>query len=216
MLTRSARSRGFGRRVGDAVLGSWTRTVSVVAAALVVFGIIGFVATTGRLGELRYANIPLVHPYPPAGYFINPFGTDKADLVSSAEASRVKADLFADGRIELEVLRTGDESSLTTSTTGGALSRLRDLLHQNAAAGVYEDETIALSSATVGRLQDPNDASVSWVVEEKGVGTIRYLRRSDGSLIRTVKVDFDNRFWLVSAAGRYLIADTKISSRPKS
>jgi hypothetical protein len=216
MLTRSARSRGFGRRVGDAVLGSWKRTVSVVAAALVIFGIFGFLAATGRLGDLRYANIPLVHPYPPAGYFINPFGTAKGDLVNSAEASRVKADLFADGRIELDALRTGDESSLTTSTTGGALSRLRDLLHQNAAAGVYEDETIALSSATVGRLQDPNDASVSWVVEEKGVGTIRYLRRSDGSLIRTAKVDFDNRFWLVSAAGRYLIADTEISSRPKS
>ncbi len=216
MLTRSARSRGFGGRVGDAVLGSWTRTVMVAAGALVIFGIVAGLAATGRLGDLQYANIPLVHPYPPAGYFINPFGTSKADLVSSSEAAKVKNDLFADGRVELDALRTGDASSLSTSTTGGALSRLQDLVRQNAAAGVYEDETITLSSATVGRLQDPLDASVSWMVEEKGIGLIRYLRRADGFLIQTSKIDFDNRFWLVSLGGRYLITDTEISSRPIS
>jgi hypothetical protein len=216
MLTRSARSRGFGGRVGDAVLGSWTRTVSVAAAALVIFGIIGFLAATGSLGDLQYANIPLIHPYPPPGYFINPFGTSRADLVSSSEAAKVKNDLFADGRIELDALRTGDSSSLTTSTTGGALSQLQALIRQNAAAGVYEDETITVSSATVGRLRDPLDTSVTWMVEEKGVGTIRYLRRADGSLIRTSRVDFNNRFWLVLVGGRYLITDTEISSRPIS
>lgn len=216
MLTRSARSKGFGGRVGEAVLGSWTRTVIVAAGALVIFGIVAGLAATGRLGDLRYANIPLVHPYPGPGYFINPFGTSKGDLVSSSEAARVKNDLFADGRIELDALRTGDSSNLTTSTTGGALTQLQDLIRQNAAAGVFEDETITLSSATVGRFQDPADASVSWMVEEKGVGTIRYLRRADGSLIRTSKVEFDNRFWLVSVGGRYLITDTEISSRPIS
>ena len=35
-----------------------------------------------RLGDLRYTNIPLVHPYPPAGFYQNPFNPgDRGDLV---------------------------------------------------------------------------------------------------------------------------------------
>ena len=53
MLTRSARARGFGGRVGDAILGSWTRTVAVVAVALVIFGIIGFLADLVTDGQIE-------------------------------------------------------------------------------------------------------------------------------------------------------------------
>ncbi|MGH7762561.1 MAG: hypothetical protein ACREOY_14290 [Candidatus Dormibacteraceae bacterium] len=183
-----------------------------------VFGIVAGLAATGRLGDLRYANIPLIHPWPPAGYYQNPYDpTDRGDIINAADAAKVKAALLADGQIELDALRSGNESGLTLSTTGQALQRLQLLIRQNNTAGIFEDETINLKSVSVGRLADPNlAAAVTWCVEEKGVGTIKYSRRSDGSLVRTVVVTFDNRFWLVLSGGRYLITDSQVSGSTSS
>ncbi len=214
MLTRSARSRGFGGRVGDAILGSWTRTVAVVAVALVIFGIIGFLAATGRLGDLRYANIPLVHPYPPAGFYQNSFNpTDRGDLINSATAAKVKSDLVADGQIELQATRTGDGSHLTEADAGNNLARLKAVLARNAAGGVTEDFTNQLSKVTVGKLVDPNDRTVTWCVEEIGTSRITYSRTSDGSVVSQQLIKFDDRFWLVDQGGHYLITDVQVATQ---
>jgi hypothetical protein len=214
MLTRSARSRGFGGRVGDAILGSWTRTVAVVAVALVIFGIIGFLAATGRLGDLRYANIPLVHPYPPAGFYQNSFNpTDRGDLINSATAAKVKSDLIADGQIELQATRTGDGSHLTEADAGNNLARLKSVLARNAAGGVTEDFTNQLSKVTVGKLVDPNDRTVTWCVEEIGTSRITYSRTSDGSVVSQQLIKFDDRFWLVDQGGHYLITDVQVATQ---
>ena len=109
------------RKMGDAVLGSWTRTAAVAAVILIAFVVVAVLALTGRMGDLRYANIPLVHPYPPAGYYHNPFNPgDRGDLVNAAEAGRVKADLLHDGDIELRAFEAGDESLLSQAETGKA------------------------------------------------------------------------------------------------
>ena len=214
MLTRSGRSRGFGRRVGDAVLGSWIRTVSVVVAVLVIFGIIGFLAATGRLGDLRYANIPLVHPYPPAGFYQNSFNpTARGDLINSATAAKVKSDLVADGQIELQATRTGDGSHLTEADAGNNLARLKSVLARNAAGGVTEDFTNQLSKVTVGKLVDPNDRTVTWCVEEIGTSRITYSRTSDGSVVSQQLIKFDDRFWLVDQGGHYLITDVQVATQ---
>ena len=214
MLTRSARSRGFGGRVGDAILGSWTRTVAVVAVALVIFGIIGFLAATGRLGDLRYANIPLVHPYPPAGFYQNSFNpTDRGDLINTATAAKVKSDLVADGQIELQATRTGDGSHLTEADAGNNLARLKSVLARNAAGGVTEDFTNQLSKVTVGKLVDPNDRTVTWCVEEIGTSRITYSRTSDGSVVSQQLIKFDDRFWLVDQGGHYLITDVQVATQ---
>ena len=214
MLTRSARSRGFGGRVGDAILGSWTRTVAVVAVALVIFGIIGSLAATGRLGDLRYANIPLVHPYPPAGFYQNSFNpTDRGDLINSATAAKVKSDLVADGQIELQATRTGDGSHLTEADAGNNLARLKSVLARNAAGGVTEDFTNQLSKVTVGKLVDPNDRTVTWCVEEIGTSRITYSRTSDGSVVSQQLIKFDDRFWLVDQGGHYLITDVQVATQ---
>ena len=214
MLTRSARARGFGGRVGDAILGSWTRTVAVVAVALVIFGIIGFLAATGRLGDLRYANIPLVHPYPPAGFYQNSFNpTDRGDLINSATAAKVKSDLVADGQIELQATRTGDGSHLTEADAGNNLARLKSVLARNAAGGVTEDFTNQLSKVTVGKLVDPNDRTVTWCVEEIGTSRITYSRTSDGSVVSQQLIKFDDRFWLVDQGGHYLITDVQVATQ---
>ena len=214
MLTRSARARGFGGRVGDAILGSWTRTVAVVAVALVIFGIIGFLAATGRLGDLRYANIPLVHPYPPAGFYQNSFNpTDRGDLINSATAAKVKSDLIADGQIELQATRTGDGSHLTEADAGNNLARLKSVLARNAAGGVTEDFTNQLSKVTVGKLVDPNDRTVTWCVEEIGTSRITYSRTSDGSVVSQQLIKFDDRFWLVDQGGHYLITDVQVATQ---
>ena len=214
MLTRSARSRGFGGRVGDAILGSWTRTVAVVAVALVIFGIIGFLAATGRLGDLRYANIPLVHPYPPAGFYQNSFNpTNRGDLINSATAAKVKSDLVADGQIELQATRTGDGSHLTEADAGNNLARLKSVLARNAAGGVTEDFTNQLSKVTVGKLVDPNDRTVTWCVEEIGTSRITYSRTSDGSVVSQQLIKFDDRFWLVDQGGHYLITDVQVATQ---
>ena len=214
MLTRSARSRGFGGRVGDAILGSWTRTVAVVAVALVIFGIIGFLAATGRLGDLRYANIPLVHPYPPAGFYQNSFNpTDRGDLINAATAAKVKSDLVADGQIELQATRTGDGSHLTEADAGNNLARLKSVLARNAAGGVTEDFTNQLTKVTVGKLVDPNDRTVTWCVEEIGTSRITYSRASDGSVVSQQLIKFDDRFWLVDQGGHYLITDVQVATQ---
>jgi hypothetical protein len=214
MLSRSARARGFGGRVGDAILGSWTRTVAVVAVALVIFGIIGFLAATGRLGDLRYANIPLVHPYPPAGFYQNSFNpTDRGDLINAATAAKVKSDLVADGQIELQATRTGDGSHLTEADAGNNLARLKSVLARNAAGGVTEDFTNQLSKVTVGKLVDPNDRTVTWCVEEIGTSRITYSRTSDGSVVSQQLIKFDDRFWLVDQGGHYLITDVQVATQ---
>ena len=214
MLTRSARSRGFGGRVGDAILGSWTRIVSVVAVGLVIFGIIGFLAATGRFGDLRYANIPLVHPYPPAGFYQNSFNpTDRGDLINTATAAKVKSDLVADGQIELQATRTGDGSHLTEADAGNNLARLKSVLARNAAGGVTEDFTNQLSKVTVGKLVDPNDRTVTWCVEEIGTSRITYSRTSDGSVVSQQLIKFDDRFWLVDQGGHYLITDVQVATQ---
>lgn len=214
MLTRSARARGFGGRVGDAILGSWTRTAAVVAVALVIFGIIGFLAATGRLGDLRYANIPLVHPYPPAGFYQNSFNpTDRGDLINAATAAKVKSDLVADGQIELQATRTGDGSHLTEADAGNNLARLKSVLARNAAGGVTEDFTNQLSKVTVGKLVDPNDRTVTWCVEEIGTSRITYSRTSDGSVVSQQLIKFDDRFWLVDQGGHYLITDVQVATQ---
>ena len=215
MLTRSARSRGFRRRVGDAVLGSWTRTVSVVAAALVVFGIVAGLAATGRLGDLRYANIPLMHPWPPAGYVQNPFDlADRGALVSLADAARVRSDLVADGEIELRAMQAGDAAVLTQSDVGNSLAKLQSVIAQNKAAGITESFQNRLTSARVGKLVDPNDPSVTWCVEEVGTSQITLTATNGGSIVRQYAISFDDKFWMVKRGGRYLITDAQVTSQP--
>ena len=196
MLTKPARARDFQMR--NAVLGSWTRTGLAAAIIVLVLGTVGVLGATGRLGDLRYANVPLIHPWPPSGYYQNPFNpTDRGDLVNASEAAKVKSDLVADGQIELQATRTGDGSHLTEADTGPNLVRLRSVLARNAADGVTEDFNNQLTKVTVGKLADPNDPNVTWCVEEIGTSRITYSRTSDGSVVRTQLIKFDDRFWLV-------------------
>ena len=212
MLTKPARARGFQMR--NAVLGSWTRTGLAAAIIVLVLGTVAVLGATGRLGDLRYANIPLIHPWPPSGYYQNPFNpTDRGDLVNASEAAKVKSDLVADGQIELQATRTGDGSHLTEADTGNNLVRLRSVLARNAADGVTEDFTNQLTKVTVGKLADPNAPTVTWCVEEIGTSRITYSRTSDGSVVRTQLIKFDDRFWLIQQSGHYLITDVQVTSQ---
>src|SRR6202011_2178369 len=125
------------RKMGDAVLGSWTRTAAVAAVILIAFLVVAVLAITGRLGDLRYANIPLVHPYPPAGYYQNPFNPgDRGDLVNAAEAQLVRTDLLRDGELELAAFAAGDSSALSDAETGNALKAAQQLMASNNSKGV--------------------------------------------------------------------------------
>ena len=198
----------------DAVLGSWARTGLAAAVIVLLLGTVVVLGATGRLGDLRYANIPLIHPWPPSGFYQNPFNpTDRGDLVNSADAAKVKADLVADGQIVLQATRSGDGSHLTEADTGNNLVRLRSVLARNAADGVTEDFTNQLTKVTVGKLADPNDPTVTWCVEEIGTSRITYSRTSDGSVVRTQLIKFDDRFWLILQSGHYLITDVQVTSQ---
>jgi len=212
VLTKPARARDFQMR--NAVLGSWTRTGLAAAIIVLVLGTVAVLGATGRLGDLRYINIPLIHPWPPSGYYQNPFNpTDRGDLVNASEGAKVKSDLVADGQIELQATRTGDGSHLTEADTGNNLVRLRSVLARNAADGVTEDFTNQLTKVTVGKLADPNDPTVTWCVEEIGTSRITYSRTSDGSVVRTQLIKFDDRFWLIQQSGHYLITDVQVTSQ---
>ena len=135
----------------DAVLGSWARTGLAAAIIVLILGGVLALAASGQLGDLRYLNVPLVHPWPPTGYYQNPFNpTDRGDIVNASEAAKVKNDLVADGQVELKADRAADGSLLAGADTGNRLSKLRVALEQNRAAGVPEDFTNQLTSVRVG------------------------------------------------------------------
>src|SRR5919201_6013074 len=194
---------------------SWTRVFITAAVLLVLWLAFAWLAGTGRLAELRYLNVPLLHPYPPAGYVQNPFNpSDKGDLVSASEAGKVKRDLAADGQIELRALQTGDASLLTQSDTGRSLTTLQAVIAQNKAAGISESFDNHITSIRAGRLPDPNDPSITWCVEEVGTSTITLPSTTTGAVVRRYSIKFDDKFWLVAVSGRYLIADALVQSEP--
>ena len=201
--------------MGNTVVGSWTRTLAVVAVLLVAFLVVAVLALTGRLGDLRHANIPLVHPYPPAGYYQNPFNPgDRGDLVNAAEAQLVRTDLLRDGELELAAFAAGDSSALSNAETGNALKAAQQLMASNNSKGVAEKAQNKLDSIVVGRLADPNDASIVWCVEEKGSSTITLVDKVTGKTVQTDNIRFQGKYWLIRSGGRYLITDVAITTLP--
>ena len=211
MLTKPARARGFQMR--NVVLGSWARTGLAAVVLVLILGSIAVLGATGQLSDLRYLNIPLIHPWPPAGNYQNPFNpTDRGDIVNASQAAKVKSDLVEDGQVELKAYRASDGSLLDGADTGNRLVKLRAALVQNHAAGVSEDFTNQLTSVRVGKLADPNDASVTWCVEEVGTSRITLTNAANGQTIRQYTIRFDDKFWMVLVNGRYLITDAEVQS----
>jgi hypothetical protein len=203
------------RRVGDLFLGSWARTLAVAVILIIAFALVAGLALAGQLSDLRYTNIPVVHPYPPAGYYQNPFNpTDRGDLINAAEANRVKTDLLKDGQLELDAFARGDASLLSQADTGRALAKSQDLMARNNASGLFERAENHPDSLVVGRLQDPNDPSITWCVHENGSAVISFVSKSTGQVLSTQRVRYDSKFWLVRSGDRYLIADAQITTQP--
>ena len=209
---------GTSRRMGDLLVGSWVRTGVVALVALLIFAVAAWAGATGRLAGLRYADIPWIHPYPPAGFYVNPLNPtgDRGDLIDAANANRVKADLLMDGELELKALQANDISLLGQADTGNSLATIRSLLLQNQAAGLTEDFQNNLTSIRVGKLTDPNDASVTWCVEEIGTSRITLTKATSGEVVRQSSIRFDDKFWMVIVGGRYLITDVEAHSQPVS
>ena len=89
---------------------------------------------------------------------------------------------------------------------------LKQLLQQTTASGQILRVQNHLNSIFVGRLDDPNDASIKWCVRERGTSSISYVDRSSGKVIRQQSVTFDDKFWLVMVGGPSLIVDVEVSS----
>src|SRR5258708_6017955 len=199
------------------LVGSWTRVVITAAVVLVLWLAFAWLAATGRLAELRYLNVPLLHPYPPAGYVQNPFNLgEKDNLINVAQAAQVKADLLRDGQLELEALAQGDPNLAGQADTGRAKDTLLTLIAKNNAAGVIERQQTKLDSVAVGRSPDPSDSSIQWVVEEKGTATISRHSNANDTLVSSQAVRFDAKFWMLKVGNHYLIADVLINSQPIS
>jgi len=197
----------------NAVLGSWARTGLAAVVLVLILGSIAVLGATGQLSDLRYLNIPLIHPWPPAGNYQNPFNpTDRGDIINASQAAKVKGDLVEDGQVELKAYQASDGSLLDGADTGNRLVKLRAALVQNHAAGVSEDFTNQLTSIRVGKLADPNDAAVTWCVEEVGTSRITLTNAANGQTIRQYTIRFDDKFWMVLVGGRYLITDAEVQS----
>src|SRR3984893_688522 len=198
------------------LVGSWTRVLITAAVLLVLWVAFAWLAATGRLPELRSLNVPILHPYPPAGYVQNPFNLgDKGNLINVAQAAQVKADLARDGQLELRAAETGDGSLALQSDTGRALQALTALIEQNNRQGIVERVQNSLDSVVVGHLADPNDSSVVWAVKETGNASISYVSKSDQSVVRQQAVRFESTFWLVLKGDRYLITDALVQTKPQ-
>ncbi len=194
----------------DLVLGSWQRTLIAAAAIVAVFAVV--IVVTTKLGDLQHANFP-GHQYPPAGFYRNPVpGGD--ELVNAAEAARVKADFQRDGQAEVDAFALGDPAPLTQFDAGGHLTRLRQVIDQNNAAGVVQRYENHVDSLVVGRCTAPTDPSVQWCAVEKGSAKLVDVAKSSGQVLRTQTYRFDGKFWLAKAGDRYLITDAAISNQP--
>ena len=217
MLPGSVGLRSKPRTMGDTVAGSWTRTIAVAAVLVIVFLGLAVLAVTGQLGDLRFANIPLIRPYPPAGYYQNPFNPgDRGDLVNRAEAEGVKADLLRDGQQQLDAFAAGDGSTLPQAETGNALVAAQQLMSLNNSKGVVEKAVNHLDTITIGRLVDPNNRSVAWCVQERGSSVITFVDRATGKTVQTENIRFNGKYWLTLSGGRYLITDVAITTSPGS
>lgn len=188
-----------------------SRRRALVVGALVVAAGLGVVLLAASVGDLRHANLP-GHPWPPPGTYRNPFDpANPDDLLRSAEAERVKADLLSDGQIELDAFAKGDGTRLDQADTGNSLARLRQLLGANNAAGVVERQDVHLDAIVVGRLADPARPSlVTWCVEERGSGTVTRLLKATGQPVQTQHITLADRFWLVRVGDKYLITDVEV------
>ena len=213
-------SRGKGDRMEGArrlrllVVGSWTRVLITASILIALWAVVAWLAASGRLAELSYLNLPPLHPYPPAGFVQNPFNPgDKGDLISISEARRVKADLLQDGQVELQALEVGDPSLVIEADTGRAAAGLARLIAENNTQGVFEHQAVKLDAIVVGRLTDPSDPTLAWMVEERGMGTISRYSKASKALVTQLAVKFTARFWLVKVGQRYLVADTIIYSQ---
>ncbi|MHB8507394.1 MAG: hypothetical protein ACYDGR_01935 [Candidatus Dormibacteria bacterium] len=186
--------------------------MSAGALLAIIAGVLVWLGLTGQLADLRHANLPF-HPYPPAGYSFN--GLDpgnKDDLINIAEANKVKGDLVTDGHGELQALETGDADLLIRSDAGNRLAKEREVIAANAAQGLTERFSNQLTTLKVGRLRDPNDASVDWCVTESGATTITMVRTSTGAAASERKFRFDGKFWLRRVGDHYMIVDAEIST----
>jgi hypothetical protein len=198
-----------GRGVAGLAVGSWRSTLIAAAVLVVLFVAVIAVATTS--GPLRHSSFP-GHPYPPSGFVQNPFSSNSDDLLSAADVARVRSEFDRDGQIDLRAVESGDTAILTQARTGNALDSLRKLIDANNGQGIAEREQIKDDAIVVGRLPDPNDPRIKWCVEERGSGTNTYFVKSTGQSIRTEKVSFDHRIWLVPDGDRYLITDVEVLS----
>lgn len=197
------------------MVGSWKSTAAVAGLLLVLFGAAVWVGVGVGWSSLRYANVPVLHPYPPPGYYQNPFDpTDRGDLIDARAAAKVKADLSSDGQTELDAVATGNTTLLPSADSGRSLQRMFQIIDSNNAQGVVARQLEHLSGVQVGRLPDPNDSSITWCVEERGHSVITQVAKSDGRTVGTNTFDFTGRFWMVRVGGRYLIADVSIDSTP--
>jgi hypothetical protein len=201
--------------MGDLLVGNWLRTGAVALAVVLLFGFVAWAGATGRLTDLRYANIPWIHPYPPEGYYINPLNPtgDRGDLVNAADAAKVKNDLAVDGQVEIDAFAHGQSADLSRAATGRALQQAQQSIANNDQAGVFELASNSIRSTVVGELADPNDSSIRWCVKESGSTTLSFIDKPTGKVIRTQSFGFDAKYWLVLVGGRYLIADVQIVTR---
>ena len=206
---------GASRSMGNFLVGSWLRTGLVALLVLLIFGVAAWAGATGRVADLRYANIPWIHPYPPAGYYINPLNPtgDRGDLVNSGDASRVKSDLTADGQVEIDAFAHGQSSELSQAETGRALEQSRQSIANNDQSGVFELAANNIQSTVVGRLTDPNDSTITWCVEERGSTTLTFVTKATGTVVRKDSFSFDAKYWLALVGDKYLIVDVQIETR---
>ena len=195
----------------NAVLESWPRTALIAILLLALFTVVVVLVSLAQ--PLRHTSFP-GHPYPPPGFTVNPFSSDKDDLISVSEAARVKADLLADGDAEVEAFARDDRSVLERADTGNRLALLRRLLEENSQAGIVQQERDSRDRIVVGRLADPREPSVTWCVEENGTSTVIDIAKSSLVQLRTRSYRFEGRFWLTRMGDRYLIADAEITNRP--
>lgn len=212
LMRPSSASGSIGRMTTPTGRRPWLNRATVVLGLLLVI-VLG-AAVAPRVIDMRYLNIPVVHPWPPVGYQQNPLNqSNRADIIPVAESQKVKEDLLADGKLELAAVAAGNGSDLAGADTGRSLVSLRALVVRDAAAGVTERSQTELSSVTVGYLDDPNDTSIRWCVVEKGRATLTSIRKDTGEVVVTRSYGYVGTFWLKKIGDRYLIADRSVQEQ---
>ena len=199
------------RRFGTSFAGGWGGTLLAGVVLLVLAGALAWLGLTGRLADLRHANLPF-HPYPPSGYALNPFNPGNPDdLINVADANKVRADFSQRSAMESDAPLHAQTRPPWPVDRWQFPGEASTPIGSNQAAGHPREERSPRLNRSCRPPHGPQRPRRPMVRGGEGLWSCDYVKSSTGEVLRSQRLQFKSKYWLRRGAdGRYLIADSLV------